>query len=135
MLGRGYKGGQEASGGEWQMLGIARALYRRPEILVVDEPTSALDAVAEQRVFDQIRALAAAGQTVVLITHRLHSVRHADVIHVMKDGQVAESGTFSELMDESTGTGNSAAPIWSRPPRSRTACPPSGPPQRISRRT
>ncbi|WP_371639254.1 ABC transporter ATP-binding protein [Streptomyces virginiae] len=105
LLGRGYKGGQEASGGEWQMLGIARALYRRPEILVVDEPTSALDAVAEQRVFDQIRALAAAGQTVVLITHRLHSVRHADVIHVMKDGQVAESGTFSELMDESTGTG------------------------------
>ncbi|MFE3558734.1 ATP-binding cassette domain-containing protein [Streptomyces sp. NPDC059193] len=105
LLGRGYKGGQEVSGGEWQMLGIARALYRHPQILVVDEPTSALDAVAEQGVFDQIRALAAAGQTVVLITHRLHSVRHADVIHVMKDGQVAESGTFSELMDESTSTG------------------------------
>lgn len=105
LLGRGYRGGQEASGGEWQMLGIARALYRRAEILVVDEPTSALDAVAEQRVFDQIRALAATGQTVVLITHRLHSVRHADVIHVMREGQVAESGTFSELMDESTGTG------------------------------
>lgn len=105
LLGRGYKGGQEASGGEWQMLGIARALYRGAKILVVDEPTSALDAVAEQRVFDQIRELAAAGQTVVLITHRLHSVRDADVIHVMKDGQVAESGTFSELMDETTGTG------------------------------
>ncbi|MEU9031158.1 ABC transporter ATP-binding protein [Streptomyces sp. NPDC048383] len=105
LLGRGYKGGQEASGGEWQLIGIARAWYKRAGILVVDEPTSALDAAAEQRVFDQIRALAAAGQTVVLITHRLHSVRHADVIHVMKDGRLAESGTFSELMDENTGTG------------------------------
>ncbi|MEU7604231.1 ABC transporter ATP-binding protein [Streptomyces sp. NPDC041003] len=107
LLGRGYKGGKDASGGEWQMLGIARAVYRRAKILVVDEPTSALDAVAEQRVFDQIRALAAeTGQTIVLITHRLHSVRHADVIHVMKDGQVAESGSFSELMDQATGTGD-----------------------------
>ncbi|MEU6310648.1 ABC transporter ATP-binding protein [Streptomyces sp. NPDC047014] len=106
LLGRGYKGGQEASGGEWQMVGIARAWYKRARILVVDEPTSALDAVAEQRVFDQIRALAAAGQTVVLITHRLHSVRHADVIHVMKDGRLAESGTFTELMDEGSGTGD-----------------------------
>lgn len=105
LLGRGYKGGQEASGGEWQMVGISRAWYKRAGILVVDEPTSALDAVAEQRVFDQIRAVAATGQTVVLITHRLHSVRDADVIHVMKDGQVAESGTFAELMDESIGTG------------------------------
>lgn len=105
LLRRGYKGGQEASGGEWQMVGISRAWYKRARILVVDEPTSAFDAVAEQRVFDQIRAVAATGQTVVLITHRLHSVRDADVIHVMKDGQVAESGTFAELMDESIGTG------------------------------
>ncbi|MFI1060410.1 ATP-binding cassette domain-containing protein [Streptomyces spororaveus] len=107
LLGRGYKGGKDASGGEWQMLGISRSVYRHAKILVVDEPTSALDAVAEQRVFDQIRALAAeTGQTIVLITHRLHSVRHADVIHVMKDGQVAESGSFSELMDQATGTGD-----------------------------
>ncbi|MFF1411497.1 MetQ/NlpA family ABC transporter substrate-binding protein [Streptomyces sp. NPDC058289] len=69
-------------------------------------------------IFDQIRALAATGQTIIFITHRLHSVRHADVIHVMKDGRhadvihvmkdgrLAESGTFSELMDEATGTGD-----------------------------
>ncbi|MER5484280.1 ABC transporter ATP-binding protein [Streptomyces sp. NPDC002812] len=106
LLGRGYKGGREASGGEWQLTGISRAWYKRAGILVVDEPTSALDAVAEQRVFDQIRALAATGQTIIFITHRLHSVRHADVIHVMKDGRLAESGTFSELMDEATGTGD-----------------------------
>ncbi|WP_443069104.1 ABC transporter ATP-binding protein [Streptomyces sp. NBC_01278] len=106
LLARGYRGGHQISGGQWQRIGIARAKYREAEILIVDEPTSALDAVAEQRVFDQIRALAAtSGQTIVLITHRLHSVRHADLIHVLKDGRVAESGTFTELMDEETGTG------------------------------
>ncbi|MEV6684722.1 ABC transporter ATP-binding protein [Streptomyces sp. NPDC051130] len=106
LLARGYRGGHQISGGQWQRIGIARAKYREAEILIVDEPTSALDAVAEQRVFDQIRALAATtGQTIVLITHRLHSVRHADLIHVLKDGRVAESGTFAELMDAETGTG------------------------------
>ncbi|MFD6967136.1 ABC transporter ATP-binding protein [Streptomyces sp. NPDC059949] len=107
LLARGYRGGHQISGGQWQRVGIARAKYRKAEILIVDEPTSALDAVAEQRVFDQIRALAAStGQTIVLITHRLHSVRHADLIHVLKEGRVAESGTFTELMDEKTGTGD-----------------------------
>ncbi|MFE3329001.1 ATP-binding cassette domain-containing protein [Streptomyces sp. NPDC059176] len=107
LLARGYRGGHQISGGQWQRIGIARAKYLQAEILIVDEPTSALDAVAEQRVFDQIRALAATtGQTIVLITHRLHSVRHADLIHVLKDGRVAESGTFAELMDEETGTGD-----------------------------
>ncbi|MFB6615001.1 ATP-binding cassette domain-containing protein [Streptomyces sp. NPDC085524] len=107
LLARGYRGGHEISGGQWQRIGIARAKYRQADILIVDEPTSALDAVAEQRVFDQIRALAATtGQTIVLITHRLHSVRHADLIHVLKEGRVAESGTFAELMHEKTGTGD-----------------------------
>ncbi|MFD3676912.1 ABC transporter ATP-binding protein [Streptomyces sp. NPDC058613] len=105
LLARGYRGGHQISGGQWQKIGISRAKYKDAEILVVDEPTSALDAIAEQKVFDQIRALAATGQTIVLITHRLHSVRHADVIHVLKDGRVAESGTFAELMDEDGGTG------------------------------
>lgn len=105
LLARGYRRGHQISGGQWQRVGIARARYRQGEILIVDEPTSALDAVAEQKAFDQIRALAATGQTVVLITHRLHSVRHADLIHVLKDGRVAESGTFDELMDPRTGNG------------------------------
>ncbi|MGX4690539.1 ABC transporter ATP-binding protein [Streptomyces sp. JNUCC 63] len=98
LLARGYKGGHQISGGQWQRLGIARARHRDARILVVDEPTSALDAEAEQRVFDQIRNLAAEGQTIILITHRLHSVRHADTIYVLEHGRVAEHGTFDELM-------------------------------------
>ncbi|WKX74116.1 ABC transporter ATP-binding protein [Streptomyces sp. XD-27] len=105
LLARGYRGGHQISGGQWQRLGIARARLRDAQILVVDEPTSALDAAAEQQVFDRIRDLAADGQTVILITHRLHSVRHADEIYVLQHGQVAEHGTFDELMDPATGTG------------------------------
>ncbi|WP_426362216.1 ATP-binding cassette domain-containing protein [Streptomyces sp. E-08] len=105
LLARGYQGGQEISGGQWQKVGLARARYRNGQVLVVDEPTSALDPVAEQRVFDQIHRLAGTGQTTVLITHRLHSVRHADLIYVLERGRVVEHGTFEELMDPSRGTG------------------------------
>ncbi|MEH6375808.1 ABC transporter ATP-binding protein [Streptomyces sp. KLMMK] len=98
LLSKGYKGGHQISGGQWQRLGIARARYRDARILIVDEPTSALDARAELEVFEQIRRLADGGQTVVLITHRLASVRHADVIHVLEQGELRESGTFEELL-------------------------------------
>jgi ATP-binding cassette subfamily B protein len=57
-----------------------------------------MDPRAEQRVFDQIRNLAAEGQTIILITHRLHSVRHADEIYVLDYGRIAEHGTFEHLM-------------------------------------
>ncbi|MFH8257684.1 ABC transporter ATP-binding protein [Streptomyces roseolus] len=105
LLARGYQRGQEISGGQWQKLGLARARLRRGEVLIVDEPTSALDAAAEQRVFDQIHRLADEGQTVVLITHRLASARHADLIYVLDEGRVAEHGAFEELMDPAVGTG------------------------------
>ncbi|MFD8993264.1 ABC transporter ATP-binding protein [Streptomyces abikoensis] len=98
LLSKGYKGGHQISGGQWQRLGIARARYRDAQILIVDEPTSALDAKAELEVFEQIRDLADGGQTVVLITHRLASVRHADLIHVLDQGELVESGTFDELL-------------------------------------
>jgi ATP-binding cassette subfamily B protein len=105
LLARGYRGGQEISGGQWQKIGLARARFRDGRILIVDEPTSALDPVAEQRVFDQIHHLATSGQTTILITHRLHSVREADLIYVLDEGRVVEHGTFAELMDPATGTG------------------------------
>lgn len=98
LLARNFSGGHELSGGQWQRLGIARAAYRRGSILIVDEPTAALDARAELEVFEKIRALARGGQTVVLITHRLASVRHADLVHVLEHGRLVESGTPEELL-------------------------------------
>ncbi|MFF3462983.1 ABC transporter ATP-binding protein [Streptomyces sp. NPDC001984] len=98
LLARNFSGGHELSGGQWQRLGIARAAYRRGRILIVDEPTAALDARAELEVFEKIRALAGSGQTVVLITHRLASVRHADLVHVLEHGHLVESGTPDELL-------------------------------------
>ncbi|MFI2631402.1 ABC transporter ATP-binding protein [Streptomyces collinus] len=98
LLARNFSGGHELSGGQWQRLGIARAAYRRGRILIVDEPTAALDARAELEVFERIRALADSGQTVVLITHRLASVRHADMVHVLDQGRLVESGTPEELL-------------------------------------
>ncbi|WP_053851851.1 ABC transporter ATP-binding protein [Streptomyces sp. NRRL B-24085] len=98
LLARNFSGGHELSGGQWQRLGIARAAYRRGRILIVDEPTAALDARAELEVFEKIRALAGTGQTVVLITHRLASVRHADLVHVLEQGRLVESGTPEELL-------------------------------------
>jgi ATP-binding cassette subfamily B protein len=100
LLARGYKGGHQLSGGQWQRLGLGRAHYRQGEILIVDEPTSALDAKAEQELFEKIRILADAGQTVILITHRLGSVRAADFIHVLDHGRVVESGTFTDLLSD-----------------------------------
>ncbi|MFF5102375.1 ABC transporter ATP-binding protein [Streptomyces sp. NPDC000134] len=98
LLARHFSGGHELSGGQWQRLGIARAAYRRGRVLVVDEPTAALDARAELEVFEKIRALAGSGQTVVLITHRLASVRHADLVHVLDQGRLVEPGTPQELL-------------------------------------
>ncbi|WP_405885501.1 ABC transporter ATP-binding protein/permease [Streptomyces sp. NBC_01136] len=98
LLARGFSGGHELSGGQWQRLGIARAAYRRGRILIVDEPTAALDARAELEVFEKIRALAGSGQTVILITHRLASVRHADLVHVLEQGRLVESGSPDELL-------------------------------------
>ncbi len=84
-----------ASGSGWASPGRPTG---RGRILIVDEPTAALDARAELEVFEQIRALADSGQTVVLITHRLASVRHADLVHVLDQGRLVESGTPDELL-------------------------------------
>lgn len=104
LLARGYQGGCQLSGGQWQRIGIARARYRDAQILIVDEPTAALDAQEEQRVFDQIRSLADAGQTIILITHRMASVRRAaDLVHVLENGRLTESGTPAELLADPGG--------------------------------
>jgi ATP-binding cassette subfamily C protein len=84
------------SGGERQRLSIARALLRRPAVLVLDEATSSLDVEHERRIQRAIDALRHR-VTLVIITHRLTTIRHADVIHVIEAGRVVQSGTWDEL--------------------------------------
>ena len=84
------------SGGERQRLSIARALLRQPRILVLDEATSSLDTENELRIQRAIDSLQHR-MTIVVITHRLSTIRHADVIHVMEGGRVVQSGTWDEL--------------------------------------
>lgn len=85
------------SGGQMQRLGLARALYTKPGMLVMDEATSALDAESEaeiQKALDAMRGKV----TVVLIAHRLNTIQHADKVILVEDGQVKDSGTFKELI-------------------------------------
>jgi ATP-binding cassette, subfamily B, bacterial len=96
-LGRTFKNGEQLSGGQWQKIALARGFYRKSNILLLDEPTSSLDPVAEDRIFQNLKA-DMNDRIVVLITHRLYNLKIADHIYVMEDGAVAESGTFSELL-------------------------------------
>jgi ATP-binding cassette subfamily B protein len=97
LLARQFKDGAELSGGQWQRIAAARGFYRTAPLLIMDEPTAALDARAEYALFTSLRTLAR-DRTVLIITHRLASVRHADRIYVLAHGQVAESGTHAGLM-------------------------------------
>ena len=97
LLDRRFEGGHDLSGGQWQRIAVARGFYRDAPLMIFDEPTSALDARAEHALFERIRDRAG-GQTVLLITHRLASVRYADRIYVLGHGQLAEQGTHAELM-------------------------------------
>jgi ATP-binding cassette subfamily B protein/ATP-binding cassette subfamily C protein len=97
LLDRRFKDGQELSGGQWQRIAVARGFYRDAPLLICDEPTAALDARAEHALFERIRQHAD-GRTVVLITHRLASVRYADRIYVLDHGKVVERGTHEDLI-------------------------------------
>jgi ABC-type bacteriocin/lantibiotic exporter with double-glycine peptidase domain len=88
-------GGASLSGGQRQRLALARALVRRPKVLILDEATSALDAVTEAKVQ---KSLAALRSTRIVIAHRLSTVRDADLILVMDAGSIVERGTHGELM-------------------------------------
>jgi ATP-binding cassette subfamily B protein len=97
VLGKWFENGVELSVGEWQRLALARAFYRRAEILILDEPTSALDSWAEADWFDRFRSLAR-GRTAIVITHRFTIARRADMIHVMDAGRIVESGKHDDLL-------------------------------------
>ena len=97
-LGRWFMGGQELSGGQWQKIALSRAYMREEaDILVLDEPTAALDAAAEAVIFERFRAQAQQRMT-LLISHRFSSVRNADQILVLEDGEIRERGHHEQLL-------------------------------------
>ncbi|EFK96136.1 ABC-type multidrug transport system, ATP binding permease protein, partial [sediment metagenome] len=92
--------GVRLSGGQRQRIGIARALYREPDLLILDEATSALDNLTEQSVMKAVRTLEG-DKTIVLVAHRLSTVRTCDRIYMLNQGRVVASGTYDELIANS----------------------------------
>jgi ATP-binding cassette, subfamily B, bacterial len=97
LLGNSFESGAELSVGEWQRVALARAFLRQAPIMILDEPTSAMDPWAESDWMTRFRQLAA-GRIAILITHRFTTARFADVIHVVENGKVVESGNHEELL-------------------------------------
>tara|TARA_Y100000996_G_scaffold396496_1_gene362639 strand:+ start:5765 stop:7573 length:1809 start_codon:yes stop_codon:yes gene_type:complete len=89
--------GVQLSGGQKQRIGIARALYNDPEILIFDEATSALDGISEKSVMKALDNFASR-KTMIMIAHRLSTVKNCDQIYVLKEGKIEDSGTYDELM-------------------------------------
>lgn len=97
--------GATLSGGERQRLGIARALYRDPEILVLDEATSALDTATEEGLLDTLAALAGK-KTIVVVSHRLAAVARCDRVFLMHEGMIVDAGGFADVMARNPEFGN-----------------------------
>lgn len=92
------EGGQYLSGGQNQRLAIARVFYREPELLILDEPTSAIDAIAEEQIFNNIFNYSQ-NRTVIIISHRFATVKKAQRIVVIENGEIVEDGTHSKLIN------------------------------------
>ncbi len=93
--------GMKLSGGEKQRLSIARALLRKPRLLIFDEATSALDSLTEEQITNTIREISnSRNQMTILIAHRLSTVMHADVIYVLEKGKISEAGSHDKLLED-----------------------------------
>jgi len=99
MLGKRFAEGVDLSGGEWQKIALARAYMRDAQIVILDEPTAALDARAEYEVFKRFSELTS-GKSAVIISHRFSTVRMADRILVLRNGEMLELGTHEELLEK-----------------------------------
>jgi ATP-binding cassette subfamily B protein len=94
------EGGKKLSGGEKQRLSIARALLRKPRLLIFDEATSALDSITEEQITTTIKEVSAQKkQITILIAHRLSTIMHADTIYVLEKGKITEQGSHAELLE------------------------------------
>ena len=91
--------GLKLSGGQRQRIAIARIILRKPRILLLDEATSSLDNLSEQRIMESVDRLSE-NMTVIIIAHRLSTIQDADMIYVMKDGLIVESGSHMMLMNK-----------------------------------
>ncbi len=95
------EGGLKLSGGEKQRISIARALIRKPKLLIFDEATSALDSITEEEITSTIRAISLMKEQItILIAHRLSTIMHSDKIYVLEKGEVVETGTHETLLEE-----------------------------------
>ena len=97
ILAKEFRQGVDLSTGEWQKVALARAFYRRAPILILDEPTAAIDALAEARIFNRLQRLFRQ-RTVIMVSHRFSTVRHADRIVVLDKGQIIEMGDHQTLL-------------------------------------
>jgi len=97
LLTRKFEGGSQLSGGQWQRIALARALFAQPDLLILDEPSAALDPRAEFELYESVRSLAE-DRAILLISHRLASCRSADRIYVLEEGLITERGTHTELI-------------------------------------
>lgn len=95
------KRGVQLSGGQRQRIGIARALYQDAQVLVLDEATSTLDGITEKLVRDAIHDFAGR-KTIIMIAHRLATVRQCDIIFLPDSGRVVDQGSYSELVDRNS---------------------------------
>jgi ATP-binding cassette subfamily B protein len=98
-LGKVMSNGVDLSGGQWQRTAMARSVINPAPLKILDEPTSALDPVAEATVYKNFEKITR-GETTIFISHRLGSTKLADIIYVLQNGKITESGSHSKLMEQ-----------------------------------